>query len=61
LNLPVAPQEKLGPDFLLQVQNGLADGRLGHMEAARGFAIVQVSGNSGKIAEVSEFHSWNSL
>ena len=55
-NIALIAQEELGTDFLLQVQNGLADGRLSDVQATRSFAVVQVSSDRGKIAKMSEFH-----
>jgi hypothetical protein len=42
-NITLIAQEKLGADFLLQVQNGLADGWLSDVEATRSLAVVKVS------------------
>jgi hypothetical protein len=54
---PLVTQEKLGTDFLLQVRNGFADGRLSDVEAPRSFVVVQVSSNRGKIAKMSKLHN----
>src|SRR5439155_26960386 len=55
---PFGTEQQLHSEFILKIQDRLADRRLGNVQAARCFAVVQVLSHSGKVAEMCEFHVW---
>ena len=50
LNMSFGAIEQLDPDFLLELCDLLADGRLGHVQAPRRAPEVQLLGNGNEVA-----------
>jgi hypothetical protein len=56
LDTPLCAEQQLHAEFVFKVEDRLADGWLGHVQPAGGFAVVKVSGHSREISKMAKFH-----
>jgi hypothetical protein len=54
--MTAGPFQQLHAQFLFQLLDGAAEGRLGEMEALGGSPEVEFFGDSDKAADLSQFH-----
>jgi hypothetical protein len=50
-------EQQFNAEFLFEIENGLADRRLGNVQAAGGFAVVQVMSYTDKVPKMSKLHN----
>ena len=50
------PEEQLHVEFLLKVEDGLADSGLCDMQPTRSFAVVQILADGREVTEMTKFH-----
>src|SRR5262245_28961979 len=58
LNCPLRPVEELDAKLLFQVEDGLANGGLRHVQATRCLAVVQVMSDADKVTQVAKLHNF---
>jgi hypothetical protein len=58
LNGSLRPVEELDAKLLFQVEDGLANGGLRHVQATRRLAVVQVMRNGDKVTQMSKLHNF---
>jgi hypothetical protein len=46
------------PNFLFEIENGLADRGLGHVQAAGGFAVVQMMSDADEVTQMAKLHNF---
>jgi hypothetical protein len=58
LNGSLRPVEELDAKLLFQVEDGLANRGLRHVQATRRLAVVQVMRNADKVTQMSKLHNF---
>jgi hypothetical protein len=61
LNCSLRPVEELDAKLLFQVEDGLANGGLRHVQATRCLAVVQVMSDADKVTQMAKLHNFKAL
>ena len=46
------------PNFLFEIENGLADRGLGHVQATGRFAVVQMMSDASEVTQMAKLHKF---
>ena len=54
-------EQQFYTEFVFEIEDSLGDCGLGHVQATRRFAVVQILSNGRKVTKMAEFHWWRKL
>jgi hypothetical protein len=57
LHSPFRAEQQFNAEFIFEIENRLADGGLGHMQAAGRFAVVQMMSDADEVPKMSKLHN----